>query len=77
MVGISKNASLHLDTFTPYLRLDKYLFDPSGKNASILYKSIGREEMKKYLLKNYTKEEVIDMLLEFVENGEDYQSATA
>ena len=77
MVGISNNATLHLDTFTPYFRLGEYLFDPSGKNASILYKSIGREEMKKYLLKNCTKEQVINMLLDFVENGEDYQNATA
>ena len=77
MVGISKNASLHLDSFTPYLRLGEYLFDPSGKNASILYKSVGKEEMKKYLLKTYTKEQVINMLLDFVENGENYQDATA
>ena len=77
MVGTSKNASLHLDMFTPYLRLGDHLFDPSGKNASILYKSVGREEMKKYLFKTHTKEQVINMLLDFVENGEDYQNATA
>ena len=77
MIATARNASLHIDTFTPYFRWDKYLFDPSGKNASILYKSIGKEEMKKYLMKNCTKEQVINMLLDFVENGEDYQNATA
>lgn len=77
MVGRSSNATLHLDDYTPYFRLGDKLFDPSGKNTNILYKSLGKEEMKKYLLKNCTKERVITMLLDFVENGESYQEATA
>lgn len=77
MIGIARNATLHLDNCTPYLRLGKYLYDPSGKNASILYKSLNKEDMKKHLLSNYTKEDVVTMLLDFVDASDEYQNFTA
>lgn len=76
-IGYAKNSTLHLGDFDPYLRLGKYLFDPSGRNASYLWKSLNREEMKKYLMTKYTKEEIVKMLLDFVEVGNIYQETTA
>ena len=76
-IGYAHNSTLHIDTFTPYLRLGTRLFDPSGKNACYGYKSLSREEMKKYIMQGSTKEEIVDMLLDFVDNGDDYQNATA
>lgn len=77
-IGYAKNSSLYIDTFSPYFRLGEYIFDPSGKNANYLYKSLSREDMKKHLMrKDITKEEIVDMLLDFVDNGEEYQCTTA
>ena len=79
MNGISytSNSILSLGDFNSYFRVGKYLYDPSERNTSYLYKSLGREEMKKYLTNHFTKEEIINMLLGFVENGSDYQDMTA
>ena len=76
-IGYARNSTIHLGDYTPYLRLGKYLFDPSGKNASYLYKSLSREEMFKHLMNSFTKDEIVTMLLDFVEKGDDYQGATA
>ena len=76
-IGYAKNSCMYLGDFSPYLRIGGYLYDPSGKNASYLYKSVTKEEMKKFLSRHLSKEEILDMLLEFVENGNEYQCATA
>ena len=76
-VGYARNSAIHLGDYTPYLRLGKCLFDPSGMNASYLYNSLSREEMFKYLMKSFTKEEIVTMLLDFVEKGDDYQGDAA
>ena len=76
-MGYAQNSSIYLGEYSPYFRVGKYLFDPLGKNASYLFKSVTKEEMKKYLKNNYSKDELLDMLLDFVENGSEYQYATA
>ena len=72
-MGYAANSCLYLGEQTPYLRVGTRLFDPSGKNASYLFKSLDKKEMKKFLNKNFSKDEIIEMLLDFVENGSEYQ----
>ena len=76
-IGYANNSCMYLGDSTPYLRISKYLYDPSGKNASYLFKSLSKEEMKKYLSTHLSKDEILDMLLDFVENGSEYQCFTA
>lgn len=76
-IGCAKNTTLYLGEYTPFFRNGKYLFDPSGKNASYLYKSVSRDEMKSHLMNKYTKEEIVSMLLDFVECVDSYQEVTA
>ena len=76
-IGYARNSTLYLGDFNPYLRMGKYLYDPSGKNANYIYTSLNKQEMKKYLMSNLTKDEVVSMLLDFVEYGDNYQEATA
>lgn len=76
-IGYALNSTLHLGEYDPYFRIGGYLFDPSGRNANYLFKSLNRVEMKKYLMNHATKEEIVDMLLDFVEQGNDYQEITA
>lgn len=76
-ISYSHKSILSLGDFNSYFRVGKYLYDPSDRNASYLFKSLDKEEMKKHLKSNFTKEEIIDMLLDFVENGSDYQDMTA
>ena len=79
MNGISytRNSILSLGDFDSYFRIGKYLYDPSQRNSSYLFKSLSKEEMKKYLMSNFTKDEIVNMLLSFVENGSDYQNSAA
>ena len=76
-MSYSNNSILSLGDFNSYFRINNYLYDPSNRNASYLFKSLGKEEMKKYLMKHFTKEDIVEMLLGFVENGSDYQNMTA
>lgn len=76
-IGHANNSSLYLGDYNSYLRTGVYLFDPSGKNASYMYKSLNRKEMKHHLIKNFTKEDIVDMLLDFVEISDNYQEITA
>ena len=76
-IGHANNSCLYLGDFNPYFRIGKYLYDPSGKNSSYYYNSLTKDEMKKYLNKNFSKEEILDMLLDFVSDGDEYQCATA
>ena len=76
-IGYAHNSALYLGDFNPYLRMGKYLYDPSGRNANYMYKSLNKQEMKKYLMNHFTKEEVVSMLLDFVECGDNYQEVTA
>lgn len=76
-IGCARNTTLYLGDYNPYLRNGKYLFDPSGKNANYLYKSVSKSEMKRHLMNKYTKEEIVNMLLDFVECGDSYQEVTA
>jgi hypothetical protein len=79
MNGISygNNSILSLGDFNSYFRVGEYLYDPSDRNSCYLFKSLSKKEMKKHLMKHFSKEEVIDMLLAFVDNGSDYQDMTA
>lgn len=76
-IGYATNSCLYLGDYNPYFRVGKYLYDPTGKNASYCFESLSKEEMKNYLNKHFSKEQILDMLLGFVENGNEYQSATA
>ena len=79
MNGISYalNSILSLGDFNSYFRVGKFLYDPSDRSSSYLFKSLNKEEMRHYLMRHYTKEQIVNMLLDFVENGSDYQNMTA
>ena len=71
-IGYASNSTLSLGDFDSYFRLGEYIYDPSGRNGVHYLKSLGKEEMKRHLMKHFTKEEIVDMLLNFVENGSDH-----
>ena len=75
--GYASNSTLSLGAYAPYFRIGEYLFDPSGQNASYLYKSLNKDEMKEHLMKHFTKEEVINMLLDFVVNEDEGSDSAA
>ena len=76
-ISYSNNSILSLGDYNSYFRIGKYLYDPSERNKSYLSTSLEEDEMKTYLMKNFTKEEIVSMLLDFVKNGSDYQDMTA
>ena len=73
----ARNSILSLGDYNSYFRVGKYLYDPSGRSAVYYLKSLDKEQMKKHLMSQYTKEALVDMLLNFVENGSDHLEATA
>jgi len=64
----NKDVSLYLGYYGSSLEVDKIKYDQEEKRDE---GTNSREEMKDCLFKNFTKKDLVEIMLKFVDNGEE------